>query len=86
MSRNAFSIDSLDVFDGKASRTASGDVERIVEMTDCRFSGWRASSATARLPCEGEERIRAMPVPWIILVRQPLSLLSVAMIRMYTPC
>lgn len=33
-------------------------------MTDCRDSGRRARRATARLPCEGCERMRAIPVPW----------------------
>lgn len=49
--------------DGKASRTASGEVLCIVEITDSRDSGRRARSATARLPWEGCDRIRAIPVP-----------------------
>jgi hypothetical protein len=63
MSRKAFSMDAFDVSDGKASRTASGEDWRIVEITDCRDSGRRARRATARLPWDGEERMRAMPVP-----------------------
>ena len=66
MSWNAFSIDAFDVSDGKASSIASGELCRIVLITDASDSGRRASSATARLPWEGCERMRAMPVPYII--------------------
>ena len=48
---------------GKASTTLPGAVfsrlERILE----RLSARRARRATARLPCFGWERMRAMPVP-----------------------
>lgn len=61
MLRNAFSRDSLDVSEGKASRTAEGLDERTLDMHDARESGRRARRATARLPWV--ERMRAMPVP-----------------------
>jgi hypothetical protein len=63
ISPKARSNDSFDVSVGKASRTASGCDFRIVEMTLSRFSGRRARSATARLPWEGSEKTRAIPVP-----------------------
>lgn len=63
MSAKAFCKEALDVSDGKASRTAEGSVERMFEMDDAMESGRRARRATARLPWEGEERIRAIPVP-----------------------
>jgi hypothetical protein len=64
MSANAFSKDALDVSLWKASRTALSFVERTLEMRVCRFSGRRARSATARLPWAGDERMRAIPVPY----------------------
>jgi hypothetical protein len=49
---------------GKHSITLFGDVfERFCLMLE-REEGLRASRATARLPWEGCERMRAMPVPW----------------------
>lgn len=64
MSWKAFSREDLDVSVGKASRTALGLLVRMVEMEEAMESGRRARRATARLPWEGEERMRAMPVPW----------------------
>jgi hypothetical protein len=63
MSLKTFSSEALDVSLGKASRTAEGLVERILEIEDAMESGRRARSATARLPCEGEDRMRAIPEP-----------------------
>jgi hypothetical protein len=63
MSANAFSKLALDVSLGKASRTADGLACRILEMEAWMESGRRASRATARLPWEGEERMRAIPEP-----------------------
>jgi hypothetical protein len=69
----------LDVSLGKASRTAEGLAERIFEMDDAMESGRRARSATARFPCEGEERIRAIPEPWSVVV----SLLCVVYVAVH---
>jgi hypothetical protein len=63
MSANAFSSDSLDVSLGKASSTAEGFEARILLITEEREEGLRARRAMARLPCWGEERMRAIPVP-----------------------
>jgi len=63
MSAKAFSRDALEVSLGKASSTASGFVERTLEMQLSRFSGRRARSATARLPWVEEDSTRAIPVP-----------------------
>ncbi|KAH8627905.1 hypothetical protein IG631_17673 [Alternaria alternata] len=63
ISANTFSRDAFEVSLGNASSTAFSLVERTLEMTVCRFSGRRARSATARLPCLGDDRIRAIPVP-----------------------
>lgn len=63
MSAKALRRESCDVSVGKASRTASGWVERMVWIEDRIEDGVRARSATARLPCLGEERMRAIPVP-----------------------
>ena len=53
-----------DVSVGKVSRTESGLLAfRVLEIV-CRDSGRRARRAMARLPCEGWERMRAMPVPY----------------------
>lgn len=49
---------------GKVSMMASGEPVLSVCAICCRYSGRRARSAMARLPCEGCERMRAMPVPW----------------------
>jgi hypothetical protein len=64
MSAKASSSEALDVSPGKASSTAEGFADRILEMEDWIESGRRARSATARFPCEGEERMRAIPEPW----------------------
>jgi hypothetical protein len=63
ISAKAFSRDAFEVSLGNASSIAFSLVERTLEMTVCRFSGRLARSATARLPCFGEERTRAIPVP-----------------------
>jgi hypothetical protein len=65
MSAKAFSSEALEVSVGKASRTALGLVSRILEMEARIESGRRARRATARLPWEGWERMRAMPVPCV---------------------
>jgi hypothetical protein len=49
---------------GKVSTTLPGDVVFKLACTLKRFSLWRASSATARLPCLGWDKMRAIPVPW----------------------
>ena len=48
---------------GKTSMVASGLVFLTVCFTERRFSLVRDRSATARFPCLGEDRIRAIPVP-----------------------
>lgn len=48
---------------GKVSMMESGDAVLIFCETCSRDSGRRARRAMARLPCEGCERMRAMPVP-----------------------
>jgi hypothetical protein len=64
MSAKAFSRDALDVSLGKDSKTALGLADRMVLIEEAMLSGRRARRATARLPWDGEERMRAMPVPW----------------------
>jgi hypothetical protein len=64
ISAKAFSREVFEVSLGKASRTADGLAERMVLMEEAMLSGRRARRATARLPWDGEERMRAMPVPW----------------------
>jgi hypothetical protein len=49
---------------GNVSITLPGEVFCRFARTLERDSGLRARRATARLPCEGWERIRAMPVPY----------------------
>ena len=49
---------------GKVSMTESGEADLSVCEICCRGSARRARRAMARLPCEGCERMRAMPVPW----------------------
>jgi hypothetical protein len=63
MSAKAFSNEALDVSLGKASRTADGLAWRTLEIEAWMESGRRARRATARLPWEGEERMRAIPEP-----------------------
>jgi hypothetical protein len=63
MSLNAFSREALDVSLGKASRTALGLASRILEIEALIESERRARRATARLPYDDEDRMRAMPVP-----------------------
>jgi hypothetical protein len=48
---------------GNVSITLPGEVFSRLERTLVRFSWRRARRATARLPWEGWERIRAIPVP-----------------------
>jgi hypothetical protein len=48
---------------GKVSMTLPGEVCCRFARTLESDSGRRARRATARLPCEGWERMRAMPVP-----------------------
>ena len=49
---------------GKASMVEPG-AELRREVVSCwRGPGRRARRATARLPWEGEARMRAMPAPW----------------------
>jgi hypothetical protein len=67
MSAKAFSRDALEVSLGKASSTAEGLDSRILEMEEAIESGRRARSATARLPWEGEESMRAIPEPYILV-------------------
>lgn len=73
MSLKAFSSETLDVSLGKASRRTSGLVSRTLDMTESRDSERRARRATARLPCEGWERMRAIPVPYNRNVRSVRS-------------
>ena len=54
---------------GKISIVLVGFEWRIVCLTPSRFSCERASSATARLPWLGEERIRPIPVPCNVKIR-----------------
>ncbi len=49
---------------GKVSTTLPGEVCWRLERTLSRLSWRRARRATARLPCLGCERMRAIPVPW----------------------
>jgi hypothetical protein len=51
---------------GKVSMTALGELVVRFARTEERASGRRARRATARLPWEGWERMRAMPVPLAI--------------------
>lgn len=48
----------------KVSMVLSGEVLRRLVRIEESDSGRRARRATARLPCFGCERIRAIPVPW----------------------
>lgn len=48
---------------GKLSITLPGEVSFRFEEIEDKLSGRRARRATARLPCLGWERTRAMPVP-----------------------
>lgn len=48
---------------GNVSIMLPGEVLDRLERTEERFSGRLARRATARLPWEGWERMRAMPVP-----------------------
>lgn len=48
---------------GKVSMIESGEVSWRLDLMDCKDSGRRASRATAMLPWDGWERMRAIPVP-----------------------
>lgn len=64
ISLKALERESAEVSVGKVSMVALSVCERRVEARDLRLSGLRARRATARFPCEGWARIRAMPAPW----------------------
>ena len=49
---------------GNVSRIEEGEEVRIVDFVWERVSAERERRATARFPWAGEERMRAMPVPW----------------------
>ena len=48
---------------GKVSTTEDGEEERSDSAREVRFVGLRARRAIARLPWDGEERMRAIPAP-----------------------
>jgi hypothetical protein len=49
----------------KVSITLPREVCERLAFILVRVSGLRARRATARLPWEGWDRMRAMPVPWL---------------------
>ena len=49
---------------GNVSMVEPGEVDFRLEWVEERVLGLRANRATAKLPWEGWERIRAMPEPW----------------------
>lgn len=63
ISAKAFSKEALEVSVGKDSRTADGLADRTFDMEAWMESGRRARRATARLPWEGEDKMRAIPEP-----------------------
>ena len=64
MAENTWEREVGEVSVGKVSIVASGADWRRELAREERLSGLRASRATAKLPCEGLARIRAMPAPW----------------------
>lgn len=60
-------IDSGEVSVGKVSIMVFGVADCSFVLMEFSDSGRRARRATARLPWEGWERIRAIPVPWVVV-------------------
>lgn len=63
MSLKALESEDVEVSEGKEWRVPP-DCERSLSVRAERLSALRARRATARLPCDGEARMRAMPAPW----------------------
>lgn len=65
MAWKAWEREAGEVSVGKVSMVALSVWDRRVAAREVRLSALRARRATARLPCAGWARIRAMPAPWV---------------------
>lgn len=63
IAEKALVSESGEVSVGKVSMVEPGEVDFRLEWVEESVLGLRASSATARLPWEGWERMRAIPEP-----------------------
>ena len=63
ISLKALDREAGEVSVGKDSMVAFSVCNRSVEASDWSFSGFRARRATARFPCDGWTRMRAVPAP-----------------------